>query len=184
MKKVGQRGAFWVAALLGAGGPSLVHAQAGPDNSPPNVSIVWPHVGDSFRAGILIKIKAEADDPDGSVAQVQFFAETNLIGVVTNPPFNLIWPVDLRDQRHEAWNLKAVAVDNLGARTESTPVLVYYYTGAPAFPVLEMLSPHDGAIFPAPATFTFSAEMLAPGGETGPVELVVGTNSVGLFDQS
>ena len=72
-------------ALFTACGSSLAHAQAGPDNFPPNISILWPHVGDSFRAGILIKIKAEADDPDGSIAQVQFFAETNLIGVVTKP---------------------------------------------------------------------------------------------------
>lgn len=38
-------------------------------------------------------------------------------------------------------------------------------------------------MYPSPATFTFSAEVLASEGDTGPVEFFVGTNSVGIVDQ-
>jgi hypothetical protein len=125
-------------------------------------------------------------DPDGSIAQVQFFVETNLIGVVSNAPFNLLWwsvgdglPIGLPCR----WMLKAVAVDNFGARTESAPVKISCFTGAPPEPVVEMISPHNGALFPVPASFEFSAEVLASEScDAGPVEFFVGTNSVGLVD--
>src|SRR2546425_864429 len=79
--------------------------------------------------------------------------------------------------------LLTVAVDDLGAQTESAIVTVNYYTGAPPQPVLEIISPPDGAVFQAPAAFVFSAELLASTGDTGPVEFFVGTNSVGIVDQ-
>ena len=172
-----------VGALLTVGGENVVRAQASPDNLAPQVSVLWPGPGDRFRAGTLIKIKASAIDPDGSVRQVQFFAQPELIGVVTNPPFNLLWQVEQRVAFSGSLDLQAVAVDDLGAQTESAIVTVNYYTGAPPQPVLEIISPLDGAVFPAPATFVFSAELLASSGGTGPVEFFVGTNSVGLVDQ-
>ena len=48
-------------------------------NLPPAVHISWPKDGANFTAGTSIRIKAETYDPDGMIAQVQFFAETNLI---------------------------------------------------------------------------------------------------------
>src|SRR5262249_55044391 len=39
-------------------------------------------------------------------------------------------------------------------------------------------------LFAAPATFVFSAEVLASEGDAGPVEFFVGTNSVGINDQT
>jgi hypothetical protein len=74
----------------------LAISQAQAQNLPPRVSLLWPGQGDSFSAGTLIKLKAKATDPDGSIAQVQFFAGTNLVGTVTNPPFNVIWEVGLQ----------------------------------------------------------------------------------------
>src|SRR6266508_2332110 len=108
---------------------ALGHAQADPDNCPPQVSISWPKPSDRFRSGTLIKIKADVTDPDGSVAQVQFLANTELIGVVTNPPFNLVWQVILPGINNGPLDLMAAAVDNLGATTESETVHTWYYTG-------------------------------------------------------
>ena len=168
----------WV-VLLSTGSPSISVGQAASNNRPPAVSIGWPHVGDAFSAGagLGIKIKANATDSDGTVSQVQFFAETNLIGVVTNPPFNVIWEVGVHPG-YDTWSLKAVAVDNLGARSESVPVEVYYYTGGPPLPVLEVNSPRDGELFVAPATFFFAAEGLAGLGDTRAVGFFVGTDFV------
>src|SRR5438105_399301 len=89
------RGTVWWVFLLLASWATLACAQTGPGNCSPQVSILWPAPGDLFRAGLFIKIKADAKDPDGSVSKVQFLADTNVIGVVTNQPFNLVWQVDL-----------------------------------------------------------------------------------------
>jgi len=182
MKKCNVQAILCGIILLGVACSSFLFAQVGSTNSPPSVSILWPREADRFSCGTLIKIKAQATDGDGHVTQVRFFAETNLIGFSTNPPFNVIWEVGLREAAY-TWNLKTVAVDNLGATNESMPVTISYYTGAPTFPVVEMVSPRNGAMFAVPVTFDFSAEVLASLGDTGPVEYFVGTNSVGVFDQ-
>lgn len=164
-----------------AGWPLVVNAQAGTTNHPPEVFIVWPRWGDMVSLS-LIKLKADSSDEDGSIAQVQFFVETNLVGIVTNAPFNFLWeagngvPIDERGY----WTLKAVAIDNCGAKTESRLVRLYYCVGCPPFPVLQIVSPSNAALFAAPATFAFSAEVLASLWDTGPVEFFVGTNSVGI----
>ena len=152
-------------------------------NQPRSISIVWPRQGDAFSFNTCIKIKAEVSDVNGSVIQVRFFANTNLIGIATNSPFNALWNVMPREAPYGTWMLKAVVVDSLGATNESAPVTISYYTGGPPDPVVEIVSPRDGALFAEPATFVISAEVLASVGDTGPVEYFVGTNSVSIFDQ-
>src|SRR5437867_2948614 len=76
-------------ALFTACGSSLAHAQAGPDNFPPNISILWPHVGDSFRAGMLAT--------EGETGPVELVVGTNSVGLfdqsgsfsATTPPVSV-----------------------------------------------------------------------------------------------
>jgi len=157
------------------------------------VSIVWPRATDdppfrAFRGGTWLKLKAEASDPDGTVAQVQFFADnglgTKLIGVVTNPPFNLVWLYD--GFVPAKVDLTVVAVDKLSASTESAPLRTFFGDGAGFDSAVEIVSPSSGTLFAAPATFQFKAELLATTYRLAiyPVEFFVGTNSVGFGDQS
>ncbi|HXJ61566.1 MAG TPA: Ig-like domain-containing protein [Verrucomicrobiae bacterium] len=183
------RAVAWIILILVASLPSLAIAQPVGTNCPPQVSVTWPYPGtwwsDTFSLSTVLKIKAEATDPDGSVAQVRFFIETNLVGVATNPPFNIVWEVGTGGVPIDggSWILKAVAIDDSGARSESNPVRIYYCIGCAPWPDLQIISPRNGTIFAAPATFGFSAEALASSsGEAGPVEFFVGTNSVGLVD--
>src|SRR5436309_241229 len=88
--------------------PNAHVAHGAPTNHPPVVSIVWPQYWDVFTSEFF-KIKAMAFDPDGSVAQVRFFAGTNLIGVVTNPPFNILWQLP-QVCEYRTIDLEAVAV--------------------------------------------------------------------------
>jgi hypothetical protein len=55
-----------------------------PTNRPPTISIFTPANGSAFGAPADIAIAAEARDPDGWVATVEFFAGTNSLGIVTN----------------------------------------------------------------------------------------------------
>jgi len=169
-----------LATAIAVAGPVRLPAEAAPENLPPTVSVTWPAPEDRFSATVVMKIEVSAADADGSIAEVRFFADTNLIGVVTNAPFNLLW---------EEWvpcgydncpfTLTAVAIDNSGAEAVSAPIKLYQYVGGPPRPVLKIRWPPDGAIFAAPATFAFRAELLA-GTSSGQVEFFVGTNSVGL----
>ncbi len=183
METVGLRKTLGLVFLITCSWPSSVHSQGEIKNCAPALSIVWPREGDGFSGLTLIKIKANATDPDGFIEQVRFFAGTNLIGVVTNPPFNIIWEVRVPGALYGMLHLKAIAVDNLGATTESAPVTVFYYLDPPPAPVLQIVSPRNGALIAAPATFEIRAELLASLGDTGPVEFFVGTNSAGLVDQ-
>src|ERR1041385_6774055 len=143
MKKFARLTTVCSLALLATSSWRQAQAQSGGSNRPPEVSVLWPRQDDSFRDGILIKVKTYASDPDGSIAQVQFFAETNLIGVVTDPPFNLVWQVELHNITFGSFKLKAMAVDNLGAKTESAPVCLGYYTGLPPAPIVQISSTRD-----------------------------------------
>lgn len=163
----------------------LVSALGSENSQPPEVAIVWPHNGDALAGLSPIKIKTEVSTNTGAcVTQVQFFAETNLIGTVTNAPFNLLWVVRLPGVDYVYFDLKAVAMDSFGRRAESAPVRPYYSTSLPLFPVVEMLSPRNGSVFAAPATFVFTAEVFASYGDAGPVEFFVDDNSVGVASSS
>jgi hypothetical protein len=164
----------------------LVNALGAETNQPPAVSIVWPRDGYSFGAiSTAIKIKANVSSNAGAtVTQVQFFVERDLIGTVTNAPFNLVWQVYLPGVDYGDFDLLAFALDSLGRRAESSPVSFHYSSTQPTFAVVEMLTPRNGSVFAAPATFVFSAEVLASEGDAGPVEFFVDDNSVGVASGS
>ena len=54
--------------------------QGPPTNLPPVVRIISPANGSVFHAPINIPLYAYANDPDGSVTSVEFFAGTNSLG--------------------------------------------------------------------------------------------------------
>ena len=168
-----------------------VWAINGQTNAPPDVAIVWPANDDHcqngyvFGPGTGIKIKANASDPDGSISSVQFLVQYSgdfsLIGVVTNPPFSLVWT----GMPGMPATLKALAMDNAGASTESAPVQLVMLGGFTTDPVFAITSPPNRIVFPAPASFDFKAELLASAGaNTRPVEFFLGTNSVGVLPSS
>jgi hypothetical protein len=100
---------------LEAEGAVLVQA-----NVPPLVALVQPAAGASFDEPATITIEADASDPGGSIAQVEFFEGTNSLGVVTTAPYIFTWnSVAAGD-----YVLTAVATDNLGDSTTSDPVNV------------------------------------------------------------
>ncbi len=111
-------------------------------NQPPRVALSSPPNGAVFTAPVDLRVAATADDSDGWVSTVEFFAGTNSLGVTTNHPwiaepvyfpdlngavvpgfscinpFMLVWS-NVPPGRHV---LTAVATDNLGASTRSAPV--------------------------------------------------------------
>ena len=126
-------------------------------NQPPEVKIVGPPDGAVFVASSDILILAAARDADGTVQTVEFFADGNSLGVVTNPPMALTVGATLESPAnaelmadvfldiipinpfHLTWRevpaghhiLTALATDNLGASTRSAPVEIIVLSFTP-----------------------------------------------------
>ncbi len=87
-------------------------------NIPPIVSLSAPTNYARFVAGETITLHAAANDPDGTVAEVSFFADGSLLGAASTAPFEIAW-LDAPLGLHVLW---AVARDGAGASTVSSPV--------------------------------------------------------------
>ncbi|MBD5778298.1 hypothetical protein IEN85_02170 [Pelagicoccus sp. NFK12] len=97
------------------------------DNDRPTVEITSPAVGTVLLDGADVTIEATASDPDGSVAQVEFYVDGSLVGVDAEEPFSHT----LTSLPAGGYQVKVRAVDNLGS-TSFVDVLelgVYYATG-------------------------------------------------------
>lgn len=89
-------------------------------NAPPSVSITSPTNGASFAAPATISIAATAADNDGTVAKVDFFNGTTLLGTSTVAPYGFTWS----SVSAGTYALTAKATDNSGNITTSTAVNV------------------------------------------------------------
>lgn len=98
-------GLYWKDAWTGLGACS----------TPPQVTITAPTDGQVVLAGSNNEITANASDSDGTVTQVEFYANNARLGVVTQAPYSVTWNATLTG----ANQLKAVATDNDNNTSES-----------------------------------------------------------------
>ncbi len=115
------------------------------DNKPPKVAIKTPTTGSAFAQPATIALTAEASDPDGTVAKVEYFSGTTKLGEAMVTPWSVTWSGVVAG----SYSLTAVATDNLGATTTSSVVSVAV-SGPP--PVVDVTT-KDAARFLTQATF-------------------------------
>ena len=96
-------------------------------NSAPSVSLTSPAGGATFTAPANITLSANASDSDGSVARVDFYAGTQLVGTDYASPYTVTWS----GVPAGTYSLTAVATDDRGAATTSAAVTVYVSQPAP-----------------------------------------------------
>jgi uncharacterized protein (DUF2141 family) len=92
----------------------------GTANKPPTVSITAPAAGTSYTAPASMTVSANAADTDGSIAKVEFYAGSTLIGTDTSSPYSVSWS----NVAAGTYSLTAVATDNAGAKTTSAAVSI------------------------------------------------------------
>lgn len=113
-----------------------------------------PAVGLAVRAAVnlgeTISLEAQASDPDGSIREVRFFRDGQLLGAVAQPPYTLAWTAATAGIFH----FTAVAEDNLGAVTASAPAIVRVQNPPEVF----MSSPSDGSVYGLPARVDLVAD--------------------------
>ncbi|MQA28878.1 MAG: hypothetical protein GEU82_03430 [Luteitalea sp.] len=91
-----------------------------PSNQPPQVSITSPASGTTLTAPASIELSVQASDNDGAVSSVSFYNGSTLLGSDASGPYTYTWA----NVPAGTYTLAAVAVDNGGASTTSSPVIV------------------------------------------------------------
>ena len=88
----------------------------------PSVNIIGPTNRTNFSPGSDITITAEADDSDGSITKVDFFANGNIkLGEVIEAPYTVVW----RNVEEGDYAITATAYDNDGGSRTSLSCLLY-----------------------------------------------------------
>lgn len=142
-------------------------------NQPPAVTLTSPTNGASVIVPGTVTLAANASDSDGSIAKVEFYNGTTKIGEDTTSPYSYDYAVSSAG----TYSFKAVAVDNLGASTQSTAVTVNAAANQP--PSVTMTSPANGTSVVAPATVTLAANALDSDGTVAKVEFYNGATKIG-----
>lgn len=102
-----------------AGGPS-----AGNGNLPPTVTLAAPESNTRFVAPASVALTATANDPDGSIARIEFFDGARKLGEATAAPYR----VTLTNLAAGRYTISALATDNAGAQHRSQAVDVVVRT--------------------------------------------------------
>src|SRR5262249_12544852 len=89
-------------------------------NVAPVVSLTAPAPNSQFQAGDNVRLTATASDPDGTVDHVKFLQGTTVLGQSSTSPFTVTW----NRVGEGIYALTAVAFDNDGARTTSSPISI------------------------------------------------------------
>ena len=118
-------------------------------NQAPTVSLTAPANGATFTAPAPITVTATAGDPDGTVATVQFYAGTTLIGTDSSSPYSVTW----NNAPSGTYSLTAVAQDNAGATTTSAARSITV-TGASGLPAGWTSSDIGSPALPGRTTFS------------------------------
>ena len=122
-------------------------------NQPPTVAITSPTGGSTFTAGNNVAVTAAANDSDGTVSRVDFFAGTTQIGSATSAPYSATWS----NVAAGTYSLTAKAVDNDGTATTSPPVSIQVSAAANQPPTVSLTAPANGANYTAPANISLAA---------------------------
>lgn len=153
--------------------PVTITVSNGP--APPVVAITSPANGATVAGAV--SVSANATDNGGSITQVQFQLDGNALGApVTQSPYQISW--DTAAASNGSHTLTAVATNNAGDRTTSTPVTVTVSnTSAPPPPTVAITSPADGAT--VAGTVTVSATASDSGGGITQVQFQLDSSNLG-----
>jgi regulation of enolase protein 1 (concanavalin A-like superfamily) len=157
-------------------GTAITRVTAGFDNVnlSPAVSLSAPANGATFTAPATLTLSATANDADGTVTAVDFYAGQTLIGSAATTPYSVTWNNVPTGQ----YSLTAVARDD-GSATTTSAARTITVTAPNQPPAVSLTAPANGATFTAPATLTVSANASDPDGAVTAVEFYAGTTLIG-----
>ena len=159
----------------------------------PAVYIYSPTNGAQFLTPANLSLYARAVETAGTVATVQFFANSTSLGVVSNsavftnistePLYSLAWSNVLTG----TYALKAVATDTLGNSSTSTVVNISVVTNIPPVivrPSVGIYSPTNGTTFNAPTNVNIYARAVETPGLVATVQFFANSINLGVVSNS
>ena len=142
-------------------------------NQHPQVSLTAPADGAVIgQAPASMTLTATASDSDGSIARVDFYANSQLLGSATGTPYSFVWS----NAAAGSYDLLAVATDNRGGAWASAVNRVRI-GGTP--PLVVLTSPIARSTVSAGSTVTLQADAVAPEGAITQVAFYDGTTLLG-----
>ncbi len=110
-------------------------------NQTPTCTISSPADGDEITQGNTVTISVEADDSDGSIAEVRFYIDGVGKGSANSFPYNYEWITT--EEEIGSHTIKAEAKDNAGAtKTDEITVAIVSSGGGGTF-----TDPRDGKVY-------------------------------------
>ncbi|WP_132055112.1 Ig-like domain-containing protein [Pseudocnuella soli] len=148
-------------------------------NVAPTVSLTAPASGSRFTAPATINIAANANDADGSVSKVEFFANGNKIGEDASSPYQFSWS----GVAAGSYTITAKAFDNDGSSATSAAATVtvdaQLVDKVNQAPTATVIGPLTGSAFTAPASVTITASATDADGTIAKVEFYQGSVKLG-----
>jgi GH18 family chitinase/chitodextrinase len=146
-------------------------------NASPTATITSPANNATFTTGSTITINATAVDTDGTVAKVDFYNGSTLLGSDNTSPYSYSWA----SVAAGSYVLTAKATDNLGATGTSAAVNI---TVGNSIPTVSITSPANNASFSAPASITINATATDSDGTISKVDFYNGSTLLGTDNTS
>lgn len=164
----------WYVAVSDGGTPvsSQVQTFTLANNTAPSVSLTGPANGSTINLPATVNFAADATDAT-SVARVEFFAGSLKVGEDTTSPYTFSWSTS-----EGTYQLTAVAVDGLGARTTSAVHTVTVASGNNP-PSVSLTAPANGATIPLPGPVEVAATASDTDGTVTKVEFYQGSTLLG-----
>ncbi len=153
------------------GSRKLVYPAVDVANLLPTVAITSPVNNAVVTAGADVAINANAADTDGTIAKVEFYQGSTLLGQSTTAPYNFTWT----NPAAGTYALTAKATDNNGGTTVSDTVKVIINT----LPAIAISSPANHAVFTAGTNATIDANATDTDGTISKVEFYQGNTLLG-----
>lgn len=153
-----------------------ITAAAAPSNALPAVILSSPAGGASFVAPASITMTAAASDADGTVASVEFYANSKMVGRDSAAPYS----VALTSLPAGTYTLKAAATDDKGGVGVSQSVdVTVSASSSNTPPAVSLNSPANGTSLIAPASVTMTASASDADGTVASVDFYVNSTVVG-----
>ncbi|MFH0879672.1 MAG: glycan-binding surface protein, partial [Lentisphaerota bacterium] len=141
-------------------------------NGLPSVTLTAPTNGASLYWRVTNVLTATASDPDGTVAQVQFYTGSTLIGSDTTSPYSYNWINALCGVQ----SLTARVLDNSGA-CRTSAVAAVTVTNRP--PTGSITNPANGSVYGQVTNLTIYATASDPDGSVSSVAFYAGASNLG-----
>ncbi len=161
----------------GANGSGLPWFLVGPcgTDQPITVSITSPINGAIFDQGDTINVTANANDPDGTISQVEFFEGGNSLGADTTSPYSINWSNGGSGERI----ITATATNTSGQTATSSSITITINPVGPQPPVVAITSPTNNANFIVGANINITASASDIDGTITKVEFFHDTTKLG-----